>query len=82
MKSENNKNQGFSYFFCLMIAGSESGSIPLINGSESRSGRPKNIRIRIRNTVFSVCMAIEYGMSRLRFLCCCKRWQGLLPLPP
>ncbi len=43
---------GFSYYFCLMIAGpgSESGSIPLNNGSGSR--RPKNmwIRIRIRNT--------------------------------
>jgi hypothetical protein len=61
--SENSRNQGFSYSFCLMIegsgsgsrAGSGSGSIPLTNGSGS--GRPKNtwirirIRIRIRNTV-------------------------------
>ncbi len=41
----NNRNQGFSYYFCLVIEGSGSGS-----------RRPKNmwirwIRIRIRNTV-------------------------------
>jgi hypothetical protein len=45
------RNQGFSYYFCLMIEGS--GSIPLTNGSRSGSRRPKNIRIRrirIRNT--------------------------------
>jgi hypothetical protein len=34
------------YYFCLMIEGS--GSVPCTNGSGS--GRPKNIRIRIRNT--------------------------------
>jgi hypothetical protein len=39
-------NQGFSYYFCLMIDGS--GSAPLTNGYESGSRRPKNIRIRIR----------------------------------
>ncbi len=43
-KSQNSKNQGFSYYFCMMIE--ESGSRPT---------RPKNIRIRriwirIRNT--------------------------------
>ncbi len=58
-KSQNSRNQGFPYYFCLMIeesgAGSvaRSGSIPLTTGSGSR--RPKNtwirwIRIRIRNT--------------------------------
>ncbi len=49
--SQNNRNQGFSYYFCLMIEGSGSGSrsIPLTNGSGSR--RPKNLWIRwIRNT--------------------------------
>jgi hypothetical protein len=51
-KSQNSRNQGFFYYFCLMIVGS--GSMPLTNGSGSR--RPKNIRIRrirIRNTVHS-----------------------------
>jgi hypothetical protein len=40
----------FLTFFCLVIEGSGSGSIPLTDGSGSR--RPKNmwIRIRIRNT--------------------------------
>jgi hypothetical protein len=38
-ESQNSRNQGFSYYFCMMIEG-------------SGSGRPKNmwIRIRIRNT--------------------------------
>jgi hypothetical protein len=55
-------NQGFSYYFCMMIegsgsgAGSGSGSILLTSGSGS--GRPKNmwiwwIRIRIRNTGYN-----------------------------
>jgi hypothetical protein len=39
-------NQGFSYYLCLMMEGSGSG--PLTN--RSGSGRPKNIRIWIRNT--------------------------------
>jgi hypothetical protein len=56
-------NQGFSYYFCMMIEGSGSGSragsgsIPLTSGFGSGSWRPKNtwirwirIRIRIRNT--------------------------------
>jgi hypothetical protein len=37
--TQNSRNQGFSYYFCLMIEGS--GSVPLTNGSGSR--RPKNI---------------------------------------
>jgi hypothetical protein len=48
-KSQNRRNQGVFYYFCLMIEGS--GSVPLTNGSGSR--RPKNIRllwIRIRYT--------------------------------
>ena len=47
-KSQNRRNQGFSFYFCLMIEGSGVGSVPLTNGSGS--GRPNNIRIRIRNT--------------------------------
>jgi hypothetical protein len=35
--SQNSRNQGFSYYSCLMTEGS--GSIPLTNGSGSR--RPK-----------------------------------------
>jgi hypothetical protein len=59
IESQNSRNQGFSYYFCTMIegsgtrAGSESGSIPLTNGSGSGSRRPKNMWIqwiRIRNT--------------------------------
>ncbi len=42
MKSQNGRNQGFPYYFCLMTEGS--GAVPLTNGS--RSGRPKNVRIR------------------------------------
>jgi hypothetical protein len=38
-ESQNSRNQGSSYFFCMMIEGSGSGSIPLTNGSGS--GRPK-----------------------------------------
>ncbi len=58
-ESQNSRNQGFSYYFCMMIkgsgsrAGSGSGSIPLPSGSGSGSGRPKNMWIRwirIRNT--------------------------------
>ncbi len=41
-ESQNSRNQGFSYYFCMMIEGS--GSIPLTNGSGSR--RPKNLWIR------------------------------------
>ncbi len=60
--SQNSGNQGFSYYFCMIMegsgsrAGSGSGSIPLTSGSGSGSWRPKNtwirirIRIRIRNT--------------------------------
>jgi hypothetical protein len=41
---QNSRNQGFSYFFCLIEgSGSESGSVLLTNGSGS--GRPKNLRI-------------------------------------
>jgi hypothetical protein len=42
-ESQNSRNQGFSYYFCMMVEGSGSrkgsGSIPLTSGSGS--GRPK-----------------------------------------
>jgi hypothetical protein len=54
-ESQTSGNQGFSYYFCMMIegSGSRAGSIPLTSGSGP--GRPKNmwirwIWIRIRNT--------------------------------
>ncbi len=38
-KSLNSRNQGFYYYFCLMIEGS--GAVPLTNGSGAESRRPK-----------------------------------------
>jgi hypothetical protein len=50
------RKPGFSYYFCLTIEGSGSGSIPLTNGS----GWPKN------NTDPEHCLATEkQGMSTL-----------------
>jgi hypothetical protein len=52
-ESQDSRNQGFSYYFCMIIEGSGFGSKPLTSGSESGSWRPKNIWIqwiRIRNT--------------------------------
>ncbi len=61
-ESLNSRNQGFSYYFCMMIEGSGSGSISLTSGSGS--WRPKNmwirIQIRIRNTV---CNTKKEGWS-------------------
>ncbi len=75
MELQNSRNQGYSYYFCLMIDGSgfrseseaRSRSTPLTNGSGSRSGRPKAkplwIRwIRIRNTDFSTILR-AFGTS-------------------
>ncbi len=74
-ESHNSRNQGFSYYFCMMREGagsgseSESGSIPLTNGFESGYGRPKNMwirwirirfRIRIRNTGTSLLFTSCY----------------------
>jgi hypothetical protein len=52
-ESQNSRNQGFYYYFCMMIEGSGSESIPLTNGSGSGFRRPKIMWIRwirIRNT--------------------------------
>jgi hypothetical protein len=63
--SQNSRNQGFSYYICLMIEGSE--SIPLTDGSGS--GWPKNTWIRIRNSgkVFSYTVV---GTIHCSFLLC------------
>ncbi len=45
-ESQNSRNQGFSYNFCMVVEGSGSGSIPLTNGSGFVSGRPKKMWIR------------------------------------
>jgi hypothetical protein len=75
--SQNSRNQGFSYYICLMKegsgsrAGSGSGFIPLTNGSGSGSRRSKNtwirwIRIRIRNTVtnYHPFLPVAFYMKR------------------
>jgi hypothetical protein len=43
-KSQNSRNQGFSYYFSLMIEGSRGGFLPRTNGS----GRLKIVRIWLR----------------------------------
>jgi hypothetical protein len=61
---QNSKNQGFSYFFCMMIEGSGSGfragsgSIHLTSGSGS--GRPKNMCIRIRIRIRDIAQKREF----------------------
>jgi hypothetical protein len=59
-KSQNSRNQGFSYYFCLIEG---SGSIPLTNGSGS--GMPKTMWIRIRNTGFH---SVTHCVKHLLFL--------------
>ncbi len=65
-ESQNSRNQGFSYYFCMMVEGSGSGSIPLTSGSGS--GRPQNmwirgIRIQIRNTVINNIKILHFSKS-------------------
>ncbi len=71
--SQNSRNQGFSYYFCLIIEGS--GSVPLTNGSGSR--RPKNTRIllvQIPNIAFHTFhilvtdLCIQWGTNKQTFL--------------
>ncbi len=60
------RNQGFSYYFWLMIAGSGSGYVPLTNGSGSDIRGPKNIRIlriRISNTAAHSHTVVEVLMN-------------------
>jgi hypothetical protein len=49
-KSHNSSNQGFSYYFCLMIEGSGAGSVPLTNwyGYSTLDGYDRN-RIKNKN---------------------------------
>ncbi len=76
-ESQNSRNQGFSYYFCMMIEGS--GSIPLTSGS----GRPKNMWIRwirIRNTAFEL-FGRRIGELGLGTLPAAPRQWGSLPAP-
>ncbi len=84
-KSQNSRNQGFSYYIFLIIEGSGSraasgsGSIPLTNGSGSGSRRPKNVWIRwirIRNTGFINITLNRRG--QLQFLHRCRSVEGSL----
>jgi hypothetical protein len=81
-KSQNSRNQCFSYHFCLMIEGSGSGAgfVSLANRFGSR--RPKNIfgiriMIRISNTNESLC---QNKKSQSQFVSelslTLQRWQG------
>ncbi len=70
-KSQNSRNQGFSYYFCLLIEG-------LTSGSWSGSRRPKNIwirRIRIRNTDINIVGLLCNSSTRVPVRCCvcCRR---------
>ncbi len=52
-KSQNSTNQGFSYYFCLMMEGFGPRFLLVTSGSGCGSEKPKNIwilRIRIYNT--------------------------------
>ncbi len=57
-KSQNRRNQVFSYYYCSMMEGSGAGSgarsVLVTNGSGCGSGRPKTLRIRIPNTTSHV----------------------------
>jgi hypothetical protein len=66
-ESQNSRNLGFSYYFCMMIegtgfgsrAGSGSRSIPLTIGSGSGSGRPKNWRTGPYKSVRTKCQKTD-----------------------
>ncbi len=76
-ESQNIRNQGFSYYFCMMIegsgSGSGSGSVPLTSGSGSGSWRPKNMWIRwIRNTAHMYTY-MYFSALGLPPLCSCMK---------
>jgi hypothetical protein len=71
--SQNSRNKGFSYYFCLMTEGLR--SVPLTNGSGSR--RLKNIQIRIRNTAYKYLQNFFYWTAVLKI-----RGSGRIRLTP
>jgi hypothetical protein len=58
---------GFSYYFSLMMEGSGAESVLVTNGYENGSGRPKNIRIRMRIGIPNIVV------KRLKE-CMCGAW--------
>jgi len=71
-ESQNSRNQGFSYYFCMIIEwfGSGSGFMPLTNGSGSATLKNQSNFYHFRSNIF----------CQLTFLPCCAR--RLLLLSP
>ncbi len=68
-KSQNGRNQGLSYYFCLMIEGSGSGSIPLTNGPDPDPGGPKTRGSGDVHPKLVKYLALEYGVSQNSVQC-------------
>jgi hypothetical protein len=87
-ESQNSRNQGFSYFFCIIIegsgsrAGSGSESKPLTSESGSGSWRPKNTWIRIRNTDMIDCDLFLSFLGQARDYQLLPVWESILPPSP
>jgi hypothetical protein len=58
-EEKNSRNQGFSYYFCLMTEGSV--PIPLISGSGP--GRHKNMCIWLGTTILQWYYLVELGLD-------------------
>jgi hypothetical protein len=87
-ESQNSRNQGFSYYFCIIIegsgsrAGSGSESKPLTIESGSGSWRPKNTWIRIRNTDMIDCDLFLSFLGQARDYQLLPVWESILPPSP
>ena len=87
-ESQNSRNQGFSYYFCIIIEGSESRagsgseSKPLTSESGSGSWRPKNTWIRIRNTDMIDCDLFLSFLGQARDYQLLPVWESILPPSP
>jgi hypothetical protein len=87
-ESQNSRNQGFSYYFCIIIegsgsrAGSGSESKPLTSESGSGSWRPKNTWIRIRNTDMIDCDLFLSFLGQARDYQLLPVWESILPPSP
>jgi hypothetical protein len=75
-KSQNNRNQGISYYFCMIIEGSGAGSLPLTNGSVSRSRRPKNIHTDPTDPDPQHCDKEQRKMKSFLPGAVCSQWRG------